>query len=389
MILQDLLAIAFLRPSAKRNKRTVTGLISPSNSNSQRGQDPPNCGACAEEGSRPGALHHLPPPTNRTHRTQPDLRQQTERRRDRQALDSLQGPARGVSPTPGEPNKAAKRKPQRRRDSTASVHVVPIDEAVNTHRLLLIRGEAGSGKSLLLKRIAWALVQEKRETREKQLKLAFTGLPLWIQILLPRQLHRGAYTNRRSGKPTPSGSLTSLPNSQSRSTGPTSTPPSSKNTCRIPTRSSCSTDSTKPPAATDASASANCSRRQPETFRCRIIVTTRPEAGLQLPSGGSYAFADLQELNDADIAPVRGGTGPRTSPRLTRKSSTAISKKLGPRSDLRKLARNPQMLTILAILSHGNRLRSIGAAAAPPDRQRPGVGPLPLRKKKRTISYSG
>ena len=64
----------------------------------------------------------------------------------------------------------------------SSTEVTSIEQAIHQHRLLLIRGEAGTGKSLLLKRIAWALVREKRETREKQLKLTFQGLPIWVQI---------------------------------------------------------------------------------------------------------------------------------------------------------------------------------------------------------------
>jgi len=61
-------------------------------------------------------------------------------------------------------------------------------ETALENRLLVVEGEAGSGKTTFLRRIAWALCREDRETK---LKLPFKGFPIFIRIgKLDRHIHR-------------------------------------------------------------------------------------------------------------------------------------------------------------------------------------------------------
>lgn len=56
-----------------------------------------------------------------------------------------------------------------------------LSEALNRHRVLVIEGVAGSGKSTFIKRIAYALCRE--DIANEKLKLSFAGgLPLWLPV---------------------------------------------------------------------------------------------------------------------------------------------------------------------------------------------------------------
>lgn len=102
-----------------------------------------------------------------------ELSRISDNKRNDVPIDKLWIPSEVKLATP-----AASAKQQANPTLESAQMVVPIDQAVNENRLLLIRGEAGSGKSVLLKRIAWELVREARKTQDEQLKLAFNGLRL-------------------------------------------------------------------------------------------------------------------------------------------------------------------------------------------------------------------
>ncbi len=60
-----------------------------------------------------------------------------------------------------------------------TMHAGTLENALNANRVAVIQGEAGSGKSTFLKRVAYALV---RQDKEQHVHLDFGGLPLWLRI---------------------------------------------------------------------------------------------------------------------------------------------------------------------------------------------------------------
>ena len=295
-----------------------------------------------------------------------ELSRISDSKRNDVAIDKLWIPSKvrlaGAGSHPLAEGKKAKRSGKRPPEQMErGLGVTAVEQAVNEHRLLLIRGEAGTGKSLLLKRIAWALVREKRETREKQLKLAFQGLPIWVQIsALDKFIENQKAPVMKEDDPLWIPQFFEELAHQQHWTG---------------LDAAFFEEQLQNPEAIllldgldEASSSHGRKRigqlfkKAADAFQCRIIVTTRPEAGVPLPSGSAYAIADLLELDDADIAHFIKYWAASVASADAEKLNDNL-KKLGPRSDLRKLARNPQMLTILAILSHGNRLPEHRAAA--------------------------
>ena len=81
---------------------------------------------------------------------------------------------------------------------TAAPSEIPMAEAVNRHRVLVVEGEAGSGKSTFLRRIGYAVVRPDPDAETVQLRCR--GLACWVPL---KELENYIQANVSKGDPFP------------------------------------------------------------------------------------------------------------------------------------------------------------------------------------------
>ena len=252
---------------------------------------------------------------------------------------------------------------------------MPLAEAVNQHRCLAVVGEAGSGKSTFLKRIGYALARPNRE--RETIRLVCQGVPLWVPL---RELENFIEANIKKGEPYPS---------------------EPKDLRWLAFYLASRDEAVQTSLAFDYFD--RQLRRDPETLllmdgfdevsshcryalktlietagaelRCRVVVSTRPEAGDQLPSEGrprATPSGIFERFTQVAILPLDNPAVERfielwtsafgqTSAEVEEHSERLRRAVRG--RHISRLARNSLMLTAMAVLtSNGQHLPEQRAA---------------------------
>jgi formylglycine-generating enzyme required for sulfatase activity len=228
---------------------------------------------------------------------------------------------------------------------------VPLDTVVNEHRVVAIEGEAGSGKSTFLKRIAFALV--RTDQKKERLKLEFSGLPLWLQITRLETYLTGQYKDGPPKNPDPRWITRCFADMsaagrwkldaaffEARVTDP---------------ESILLLDGLDEASAAWRPVLARLFVEAARAFECRMAITTRPEAEFSKPllSGVKHRFSILEMEPEEMSQFIRLWTQSvkSRSAQESKAHADALRRNLKSRPEIRRMARNPMMLTMLASLT--------------------------------------
>ncbi len=232
---------------------------------------------------------------------------------------------------------------------------VTLDRAVSLHRIAVIQGEAGCGKSTFLKRIAYALV---REEPERDISLDFQGLPLWLPLTqLEAFLQRSRPETLPAQEDDPRAialCLADLPAMQ----GLGLDAPFFERELDNP-RSILLLDGLDEGSSDQWRARmAKLILRACSRYRCHFAVTMRPEVERESRLLGNHPRFLILDMDDAAVEhflrtwiaqlPPAAGCTPEEHVRLLRDN-------LASRPYIRRMARNPLMLTMLAALTREQR----------------------------------
>lgn len=224
---------------------------------------------------------------------------------------------------------------------------IPLQEALPAHRKLLLVGDPGSGKSTFLKRVAFQLCNEHAtggplpvrieaavlstyiaQQHEQKLGPADPASPDWIPVFLGAQCdekNRGLGADYFRARLKAGGchvlidGLDETPDESSR-----------ERLARLIREAAVAFDG------------------------CRFVVTSRPEGKIPIPDFEEVLIGDLEpEAIRAFLAKVAKQLYPtdETRERMFREDLVAA---VNGRREIRKMTRNPVMLTALAVLQHNN-----------------------------------
>jgi formylglycine-generating enzyme required for sulfatase activity len=232
---------------------------------------------------------------------------------------------------------------------------IPLAQAVHENRVLVIEAEAGSGKTTFLRRIGYAMVRQER--RREALKIRFSGLPLFVPL---KGLEDYIAANLKQGdpKPTDADALEWIgwylaSRDEARECGLDHSffeHQLKEETCEALLLLD-GLDELSPKWRGPLSELISLAVRR---YRCRIVISTRPEV-YHLAKGkleGLFEGAVRLPILPMDDTAVSEFIALWSE--FAKQSPERLQKAV-KRPAIRKYARNPLMLTAMAVLTHGNK----------------------------------
>lgn len=263
------------------------------------------------------------------------------------AIEKLWVPARTRLPEP-EPRGKSKsaRQPREPKDAT-------LVDAINRYRALVIEGEAGSGKSTFLRRVAYALVRHLgKDAAKEKLPIAFPGaFPLFLRVTALEDYLAAKHPKDAPPKNHRLEWIANCLGALHRARGVDARFFAAK---LADPNSILLLDGLDEAAGPWRPVLANLFDDARETFPCRMVLTMRPEVEHSRRLLSLRDRAPILDMSDEEVNLFLTQWSrhvPAHDVESARAHSESLRRNLDSRPAIRRMARNPLMLTILASLT--------------------------------------